>query len=229
MFTGRGDTNTLSGGSDMTILTTEHFTLQSGRQLCLQDIQGRSTIFLTVLSLSLLAIGYFGTATHFGSAYIAFVLVLVSTLWVLGVLTYMRVLQASVEDTIIAFGIARIRHRYTELAPNDEKLFVRTTHDDFAGINHEMGSTNSWWQKLMPSYVVISFVTSVLAGSEIAFALGELFHAGIAAQAVVGIATFIINLIVFRVLAVQLFKNIDRFFPSLYPSTSHETGGGATR
>src|SRR5215469_11537627 len=71
MFAGPSDTNAPSGASDLSILTTEHFTLQSSRQLCLQDIQGRSTIFLTVLSVSLLAIGYFGTATHFGSAYVA--------------------------------------------------------------------------------------------------------------------------------------------------------------
>jgi len=184
----------------------------------LQDIQGRSTLFLTVLSVSLLAIGYFGTASHFGPAYIAFVLVLVTSLWVLGMLTFMRVTQASVEDTIAAFGIARIRHRYTELSPNDQPLFVRTTHDDFAGINHEMGSTNEWWQKLMPAYVVISFVTSVLAGSEVAFALGEVFHVTIVAQAVGGIATFIINLSVFRHMVIRFFKNIDRFFPAMYPS-----------
>jgi len=219
MFSGRDDTNAASSASDLTILTTEHFTLQSARQLCLQDIQGRSTIFLTVLSVSLLAIGYFGTATHFGAAYIAFVLVLVTTLWVLGALTFIRVIQASVEDTIIVFGIARIRHRYTELAPNDGRLFVRTIHDDFAGINHEMGSSGSWWQKTMPTYVVISFVTSVLAGSEVAFALGEVFHTGIAAQTMAGIATFAINVAAFRVMTVRLFKNIDRFFPPLYPST----------
>lgn len=219
MFTGRSDSDASSGASDLTILTTEHFTLQSARQLCLQDIQGRSTIFLTVLSVSLLAIGYFGTATHFGPAYIAFVLVLVSTLWVLGVLTFMRVLQASVEDTIIDYGIARIRHRYTELSPSVAPLFVRTTHDDFAGMNHEMGSTDSWWQQLMPTYVVVSFVTSVLAGSEVAFALGQLLHASIAAQTAAGIATFLINAIVFRAMTIRLFKNVDRFFPSLYPST----------
>jgi hypothetical protein len=49
-----------TGASDLTILTTEHFTLQSARQLCLQDMQNRSTIFMTGLSASLVAIGFLG-------------------------------------------------------------------------------------------------------------------------------------------------------------------------
>jgi hypothetical protein len=117
--------------SDLSILTTEHFTLQSGRQLCLQDMQGRSTMFLTAVSASLIAIGFFGTATHFGGGFVVFVLALLASLWVLGFFTFVRIIQAAVEDVIICFGIARIRHRYVEIAPNLSDSFVRSIHDDF--------------------------------------------------------------------------------------------------
>jgi hypothetical protein len=210
-----------AGSGELMILTTEHFTLQGSRQLCLQDMQGRSTIFLTVVSASLIAIGFFGTATHFGGGFVVFVLALLTSLWVLGVFTFVRVLQAAVEDLIICFGIARIRHRYTEIAPSVRDSLVRSIHDDFAGINAEMGSNQSWWQRLMPTYVVISFVTSVLAGAEVAFALGEIYRITPTVQAAAAIATFIVNAAGFRIIAGRLWSSIARLFPARYPSNSN--------
>lgn len=207
-----------TGTSDLTILTTEHFTLQSARQLCLQDMQNRSTIFMTALSASLIAIGFFGSATQFRGGFVAFVLGLLIPLWVAGVLTWTRVAQAAVEDVIISFGIARIHHRYTEIAPDLSKLLVRSTNDDYLGIDREMGSTGEWWQKLMPTYVSISFVTSVLAGAAVVFVLNEAAHATLTIQMVGGVVAFSINFLFFRQLSVKLWSNVDRSFPPLYPS-----------
>jgi hypothetical protein len=201
-------------------MTNEHFTLQSGRQLCLQDMQGRSTMFLTIVSASLIAIGFFGTATHFGGSFVVFVLALLTSLWVLGFFTFVRVLQAFVEDVIICFGIARIRHRYTEIAPNLRDSLVRSIHDDLRGINAEMGSEQSWWQRLTPTYVVISFVTSVVSGAAVAFALGELFRVTPLVQGAAAIATFTINGIGFRIIASRLWRSIGRGFAARYPSNS---------
>jgi hypothetical protein len=58
-----------AGEADLAVLTTEHFTLQSARQLCLQDMQG-------------------------GGSFVFFVLALLSSLWVLGVFTFVRVLHS---------------------------------------------------------------------------------------------------------------------------------------
>ena len=207
-----------AGTSDLSILTTEHFTLQSARQLCLQDMQNRSTLFLTAVSASLVAISFFGSATQFHGAFFGFVLSLLISLWVLGTLTWTRVVQAAIEDVIISFGIARIHHRYTEIAPDIQPLLVRSIHDDFAGINREMGSTQEWWQKLMPTYVAISFVTSVLSGSAVAFTLSELAHATPAIEMLAAFVTFIINIMMFKALATRLWSNVYRFFPPLYPS-----------
>ncbi|MGA8099322.1 MAG: hypothetical protein WB810_11770 [Candidatus Cybelea sp.] len=206
--------------NELTILTTEHFTLQSARQLFLQDMQGRSTMFLTIVSASLIAIGFFGNATRFGGGFVVFVLALLTSLWVIGFFTFVRILQAAVEDVIICFGIARIRHRYTEIEPNLRDSLVRSIHDDFRGINVEMGSEQSWWQRLMPTYVVVSFVTSVVFGAEVAFALGEFFRVAPLVQAAAAIATFTINAIAFRIIAGRLWSSIDRGFPARYPSDS---------
>lgn len=83
----------ITGTTDVTILTTEHITLQSTRQLCLQDMQNRSTMFLTALSAALIAISFFGSATQFRGGFVAFVLAVLIPLWVAGVLTFTRVLR----------------------------------------------------------------------------------------------------------------------------------------
>ncbi len=209
-----------SGTSDLTILTTEHFTLQSARQLCLQDMQNRSSIFLTAVSAFLVAVGFFGSATKFTGPFFIFVLALLISLWVLGVLTWTRVLQAAIEDVIICFGIARIHHRYTELAPNIAPLLVRSTHDDFAGIYSQMGSTQAWWQKLMPTYVATSFVTSVIAGTAVAFTLADKGHASLQIQISAAVTVFVLNILLFRQMAIPLWNNVYRQFPSHYPSES---------
>lgn len=209
-----------TGTSDLSILTTEHLTLQSARQLCLQDMQNRSAMFLTTVSASLIAIGFFGNATQFRGGFVVFVLALLISLWVLGVLTWARVVQAAIEDAIICFGLARIRHRYTEIAPDVRDLFVRSIHDDFAGIYLEMGSTQGWWQGLMPTYVGVAFVTSVLAGAAVAFCLNEIAQAPLATQIVAAVATFTINGLLFRLVAVRLWSRIYPHFWSHYPSPS---------
>lgn len=206
------------GSGDLTILTTEHFTLQSARQLCLQDMQNRSTIYLTAVSAFLVAVGFFGSATRFTGPFFIFVLALLISLWVLGVLTWARVIQAAIEDVIICFGIARIHHRYTEIAPGIAPLLVRSTHDDFRGIYSEMGSTQVWWQKLMPTYIAISFVTSVIAGAAVAFTLAEVADATLTTQMIAAVAMFLLNVLLFRRMAISLWNNVDRCFPSHYPS-----------
>lgn len=182
-------------------------------------MQSRSTIFMTGLSASLIAIGFFGSATQFHGGFVVFVLALLIPLWVAGVLTWTRVVQAAIEDVIISFGIARIHHRYTEIAPDLSKLFVRSTHDDYPGIDWEMGSAGEWWQKLMPTYVSISFVTSVLAGAAVAFVLNEVGHLTLTMDMVGGVVAFILNILLFRQLSSKLWSNVGRSFPSLYPSS----------
>lgn len=181
-------------------------------------MQSRATIFMTGLSASLVAISFFGSATHFRGGFVVFALALLIPLWVAGILTWTRVVQAAIEDVIISFGIARIHHRYTEIAPDLSELLVRSTHDDYAGIDREMGSTGEWWQKLMPTYVSISFVTSVIGGAAVAFVLNEVAHLSLAIEMLGGVVAFSVNILFFRQLASKLWSNVDRFFPSLYPS-----------
>ena len=60
-------------------------------------------MFLASLSGGLVALGLMATATHVGTAFYAFGLLLLPTLAVLGLVTFQRTLQSGIED----YGYAR--------------------------------------------------------------------------------------------------------------------------
>jgi hypothetical protein len=203
---------------ELTILTAEHATMQAARSACLQDIQGRTTFFLTVVSGTLVALGFLGAANQFGRFFVVFAVTLLFFVWVLGVLTFLRTVQIGVEDTLIAFGISRVRHRYTELAPSVARLFVRSIHDDVAGMRAEMGTTDRWWQALMPTQSLIAFVVSVIGGCAIAVILTFVVHTGFLPAVAGGIAAWALNLFVLTSLSARLWMSVVGRFSALFPT-----------
>lgn len=203
---------------ELTILTTEHMALQSARMACLQDIQGRTSMFLTSVSGTLVALGFLGAADHFGPGFVVSALTLLATLWVLGFLTLLRIGQIDFEDVIIAFGIARIRHRYTEIEPSMRDRLVRSIHDDLPGLNAETGGANTRWQGLMPTQSLVSFLASVIAGAEVAVIVTVASHATLRVAAVSGIVAGAVNVLLFTRLTAKVWEKLEQRFPPRYPS-----------
>ncbi|HEX3368247.1 MAG TPA: hypothetical protein VHS56_01610 [Candidatus Cybelea sp.] len=193
--------------------------LQSARLGCLQDMQGRASMFLTSVSGTLVALGFLGAADHFGRGFVLSAVTLLATLWVVGFFTLLRIGQIDLEDAIITFGIARIRHRYTEIEPSLQDRFVRSIHDDLRGLSADMGGGNArWWQGLMPTQSLVSFVASVIAGAEAAIIVTITVHAPLLVVAVSGILAGAINVLLFTRLTTKVWKNLEQHFPPHYPS-----------
>lgn len=208
---------------ELTILTTEHYTLQSARGVCLQDMQGRTTIFLTVVSGTVVALSFLSAAMHFGQAFAIVTAALLLFLWILGVLSFLRVAQIGVEDTILSFGISRIRHRYVELMPSVQPLFVRSTHDDVAGLQAEIGTTSHWWQALMPTQTLLVFVVSVLGGCEIGVVLTFVLHRSFAGALIGGGVAFAAGLVVLTHVSSKIWMSAADRFPPRFPSSTAQT------
>src|SRR3954464_14361070 len=69
------------------ILTTEHWSLLSTRALGYQEMFGRTTVFVAVLTGTVVALALLADATHFGPQTLAFALVLMSVALLIGVAT----------------------------------------------------------------------------------------------------------------------------------------------
>src|SRR5690242_554348 len=112
------------------IMTTEHYTLQTGRSIVISDAQGRASLFLSTVSSTLVALAFVGNISHLGREFFVFALVLFPSLFFLGLATFDTVLQSAIEEKIYVRGINRIRHLYGEIVPQSQPYFILPTHDD---------------------------------------------------------------------------------------------------
>ena len=101
----------------VTFVTTEHFVLQGARSATIAESNGRANMFLAAVSGGLIALGLVATASRLGAAFFGFGLVLLPTLTFVGLVTFVRALQSSMEDTEYARRIALLRGYYFEHAP----------------------------------------------------------------------------------------------------------------
>ena len=91
-------------------------------------------MFLTFLSTSFVALALFSSAMAFGDDFLIVAAVVLAFDFVLGILTYARILGANVDDLRAVHGMSRIRHAYTQIAPVTTPYFTAGTHDDVEGV-----------------------------------------------------------------------------------------------
>src|SRR3569832_1705570 len=104
-------------GPAATFATTEHFNLQTARALTVSEANGRASIYLAAVSSNLIALAFIGQMSRLGPAFYAFALILLPVLAFIGIVTYQRLVQASIEDIAYAQRIGRLRDFYLTLAP----------------------------------------------------------------------------------------------------------------
>ena len=92
----------------ITIMTTEHYNLQTGRSMTISEANGRSSLFVGAVSSGLVALAFVGQISHLGTAFFVFSLV-VAALFLMGLITFERVLEASNTQFMYARGINRKR------------------------------------------------------------------------------------------------------------------------
>jgi hypothetical protein len=122
-------------------LTTEHFTLQTARTATISDSNGRSALYLSTVSSAVVALAFIGQVARVGEAFFLFALALLPALVLLGVLTYLRLLQTAIEDLFYARAINRIRRHYVDIDPDAARWFLLSGYDDPPGVmaNHGVG------------------------------------------------------------------------------------------
>ncbi len=129
------DTDTRPFGPNAAqILATEHWSLLGTRALIWHEALSRATVFLTVLSASIIAIALLADATGFGPQTAVLALVLLPIVLVLGLLAYARLVQINVEEFQLVLAMNRLRQAYIKLEPGLVPYFTTGFHDDEQGI-----------------------------------------------------------------------------------------------
>jgi hypothetical protein len=187
----------------LTTLTTEHFTLQGARSQTVSESGARSSLYLGSVSSTLIALGFVSQVSEGGEIFQLFALSVLPTLFFLGLFTFVRLVESSVEDMLYGRAINRIRHYYLEVAGEDARYFLMSGHDDPPGVIANMGLIGgSRWQLFFTTASAVSVVNAVVGGGAIAILLGVTLDLPLAVAATAGIG--------FAILSVVLFMRYDR-------------------
>jgi hypothetical protein len=173
----------------VSVITTEHFTLQGARSSTIAESTGRASMFLSAISGGLVALGLIATATHVGTAFFVFGLILLPTLAFVGLVTFDRALQSGIEDLGYARRIAMLRGFYFDEAPETAPYLLSVRKPERLNVQ---GLRSGLWQGCLTVAGTVSVVTSVLAGSAVgllaAVLSGHSLAAAVCAGVVAGLA-----------------------------------------
>ena len=122
-----------AASTKLQILATEHWSLLATRTLTYTESLSRVTIFLTILSGSVIALALVAQVSRFGPAFIAIAIPLLAVVVLTGISTIGRLMQLNGDDFRWVIGMNRLRHAYLELHPELEPYFITGSHDDLPG------------------------------------------------------------------------------------------------
>ena len=170
----------------LTALTTEHFTLQGARSQTASESASRASLYILSVSSALVALGFTGQASQTGTTFDVFALTVLPTLYVLGVFTFVRVVECGAEDFRYGVAINRIRNYYKQIAGEQANLFLLSGHDDGRGVFENAAVPHEGRKQFFTFASVVAVINSVVGGSVIAIALGGIADAPLGVAAGLG-------------------------------------------
>jgi hypothetical protein len=148
-------------GPAVTFATTEHFNLQTARAVTVSEANGRAAIYLAALSSNLIALAFIGQMSRLGVAFYAFALILLPVLAFVGTVTFLRLVQSSVEDIAFAHRIALLRSYYLRVSPELEPYLVVLRGTQAAPFHGAPGA----WQLALTAAGMVAVVNSVVVAA----------------------------------------------------------------
>jgi hypothetical protein len=153
-------------GPAATFATTEHFNLQTARAVTVSEANGRASIYLAALSGNLITLAFVGQMSRLGAAFYAFALILLPVLAFVGVVTFVRLVQSSIEDIACAHRIALLRSFYLRVSPELEPYFaVARPAASAATPAHAERLAPSAWQLTLTAAGMVAVVNSVVVAA----------------------------------------------------------------
>lgn len=212
------DTHKTADAQTLQILITEHTNLQAIRSATIFEANGRTTLFLGAVSSSIVALAFIGQMSEMGNAFFIFALILLPSLIFLGLVTFIRVNQTGTEDMIASRGINRIRHYYTEVAPETERYFILSTHDDMIGYVQNFGARASIFQQFVSTSGLVSVINSVLTAVFVGLIGFTVLNAAPLVCVAAGVIVFVVSVALYMRYVHAHWKEDEKHLKVLFPS-----------
>ena len=154
----------------MSALITEHSVLQAAASATVADAAARSSLYVFSLSSSLVAMGF---AAQSREVFVPFVATVLPAVFLLGLFTVVRLVDAAIENNQFLTGIARIRGYYRTLTPEAAEFFAPER-----GRWPESQSEPSLRLGEFIAFVttiasMVAFINSIVAGAGVALLAGD--------------------------------------------------------
>jgi hypothetical protein len=150
------------------ILTTEHWSLLSTRNLGYQEMFGRTTIFVATVSGTIVALALLAKATASGRQTLWFALLLIAVAVFVGIATFARCLAINRDDARCIRAMNLLRTAYQQIVPGVGPFLVvaHEVADDRAALGH--GSRQRFANlasSLTTTSSVVATLNALLAGA----------------------------------------------------------------
>jgi hypothetical protein len=144
--------------------------------------------------------------------------------YVLGLFTFIRVVENGVEDMMLGRAINRIRNYYLEIAGDERRYFMLSGHDDPMGVMQNMGVALERRQQFFTTGSMIAVINSVVGGATIAIAVGTFTDAPLGLCAAIGGVAAIASLLWLLRIENRMYHQMGGFTETLFPSPQPNGG-----
>ena len=197
----------------LSIMTTEHFTLQGARAAAISDANGRTGFFLSTLSAGVVALAFAAQVAR-GSAFNLLALIMLPTILVIGLASFERLIQLGIENIRTVVAINRVRHYYLEIAPELRPHFTLSDRDDTSGVLTSLGSNRGGvrpWDLYVTNAGLVAIIDAILSGVIAALIVATL-GADVSWSAVAGVLVGGLVLVILSVALGRRWRNAIRSF-----------------
>ena len=170
-----------------------------------------------------MALGFIGQLSDVGDVFNAFALTVLPTLYLLGIVTFVRLVECGAEDFRYGLAINRIRHYYKEVAGDRADLLLLSGHDDGEGVFANMGLPAEGRKPYFAFSSAILVINSVVGGGAAAIAAGAFLGASLGVAVAVGIAAVIVSVVTWLRYADRLLDAGAAQTEPLFPSPARSS------
>jgi hypothetical protein len=200
----------------LSALTTEHFNLQSARLGTIAEANGRSTLYLGTLSSAVIAIAFVGQASELGDSFYLFALLVLPPVFLLGVFSFLRLVQTSIEDMVYALGSFRIRQYFLGLDPAAVPFFPQTDPQGITKLERIGVVATGPLQMLLTAASMVACINAIVGGMTVALALRSLLEAPVPVAAATGAVVALGLAALFFLYQVRRFRQAAAVVPELF-------------
>ncbi len=212
----------------LSALTTEQFDLQTARMGTIAEANGRSTLYLGTLSSTVIAIAFVGQANQLGDGFYLFALLLLPPVFLLGLFSFLRLVQTSIEDMVYALGSFRIRQYFLGLDPAAVPFFPPTDPPGMTKLERIGVVVTGPLQMLLTAASMIGCINAIVSGVAVGLAVRSLVDASVPVAAATGAAVAVGLAALCFAYQVRRFRRAAAVVPELYEGHSPDLPGWPT-